>query len=155
MDDQRTDRESGRVRLPRFRLKSLLIIMAVTGLWFSTFARYVGSEDVQQLVILVITILPGAAAFSATGSPRWFWGGFCAAMVALGSKTLFNVGPRFSWLFPVSNSLSRYISKGPASGKANAEFIQVTLALLLWTATATLIGLLCAYVYKQSQSEKT
>ena len=140
--------------MPRFRIKSLLILSAAIAVWFSTFARYTGADDVQHFMILAITIGSGAAAVSAVGAKRAFWGGFCATMWAVNSRTLFSATPRFSWLTQASIYLSRYISQGPASGKANMDSIQITLAVCLWLVMAALIGMLCTYIYKQNQPSK-
>src|SRR5262245_5779188 len=136
--------------MPRFRLATILIGFAAVALWLSTFAAYMGAEDVRMFIMLATVVASAANAIYASGSRRAFWGGFFAAMLAMGSRTAFvNYSPRLTWLSQVSLSLSQYVSRNPINRKQGMEAIQTTLYFLLWLIMATLLGLLCVYVYRR------
>jgi len=62
--------------MPRFGIKSLLLVIGVAALWLSTLAGYTGAEDVQAFILLAILVLSGIAAMSHTGRRGAFWAGF-------------------------------------------------------------------------------
>src|SRR4051812_39367293 len=97
MDDQGVDRKSSRGLIPRFSLATLLVATTALAVWFSTFYRYTGSDDVRAIFMLAIIIAPGAAAVYSEGAKRAFWGGFFATMFGLGSRLFLGGAPRFNW----------------------------------------------------------
>jgi hypothetical protein len=155
MDDQQTAGVGRRgLKAPRFRFSTLLIVITAAALWFSTFARYTGAEDVRYSIMLATALASGAAAAGSIGERRIFWAGFFAAMLAMGGRTFFNFAPRFSWISQLSIAIARNTGARGTDVKHNMEGIQVTLAFGLWIAIFAMIGLLCARVYASCASEK-
>lgn len=139
--------------MPRFRIVTLLIVLAVVALWLSTFAAYTAADDVRKFIILTIVICSGAIAVYSTAERRAFWGGFFVTLFAMGAGGNFLAHkPRLTWLTSPSRSLAQYISDdpNPIEWKQNIESVTTTLFLLLWIFLAAMIGLLCVYIYKQT-----
>jgi hypothetical protein len=137
--------------MPRFNLASLLIVIAVVALWLSTFTAYTGADDVRAFIMLAIVFASGAAAVYSTGAKRAFWGGFFAGTLAMGSRTtFFAYSPRLTWLNRVSADVARrFPDGGIPQWKHNSESIQASLYLLTWLVMATILGLICLWVYWQ------
>jgi hypothetical protein len=85
--------------MPRFSLKSMLIVFAAASLWLSTAAGYIAATDVRRSVMFLILVASGFAALYLRGKQRAFWAGFFAAMLLCGQETsLSRYAPDFSWL---------------------------------------------------------
>jgi hypothetical protein len=140
------------MKLPRFSLKTLLIVATALALWFSTFASYRGAEDVRGFVMLAVAVAAGAAACCSKGGRRAFWGGLCASLLIMGSRSQFvSFAPRLTWLFQITMDLSGYLSSDPMQRKHLMESIQA-MHFGVWLVIAMMIGLLCAYIHRQSRA---
>jgi hypothetical protein len=85
--------------MPRFSLKSMLIVFVAASLWLSTAAGYTAGTDVRRSVLFLILVASGFAALYLHGKQRAFWAGFFAAMLLCGQETsLSRYAPNFSWL---------------------------------------------------------
>lgn len=60
----------------RYRLCTLLILLAVVGLWLSTIAGYESANHVRALLILSVLVASGVAVTKYDGRRRAFWVGF-------------------------------------------------------------------------------
>jgi hypothetical protein len=60
----------------RYRLRTLLILMAAMGLWLSTIAGYESANDVRALLMLSVLVASAVAAIGYDGHRRAFWVGF-------------------------------------------------------------------------------
>jgi hypothetical protein len=70
-----------RKQMPRFGIKSLLILFAIVGLWLSTFSKYPGSQDIQAIVRLLVFLTAALSALFYRGRRQAFWIGFFATML--------------------------------------------------------------------------
>jgi thiosulfate reductase cytochrome b subunit len=133
--------------MPRYRVKTLLLISAVVALWLSTFSEYTSKEDVRQLIVIAVTLMSATAALSATGSKRAFWGGFTASMAIFQTRSAFYSAPRMLWLQELAAKLSGF--RDPLTSN-----IQVTLTVVAWLLISAAIGWLCANVYREAKREE-
>lgn len=135
--------------MPRFGMKSLLIVFAVIALWLSTFAGYTGADDVRAFIMLTILITSGVAALSSTGRRRAFWAGFFGTMLAVATKLFFIAFvATFRWMRELSVEWALGIKEPIETGEV-AKSINATIFLALTLIMATVIGLLCVHVYDQ------
>jgi hypothetical protein len=133
--------------MPRFGMKSLLIVFAAVALWFSTFAGYTGGDDVRAFIMLAILITSGVAALSSTARRRAFWAGFFGTMLAVATKLFFIAFvATFRWMREFSMEWAVGI-KEPMERGEFAKSINATIFLSLTLLMATVIGLLCVHVY--------
>jgi hypothetical protein len=142
------------MQMPRFGMKSVLILFAVVGLWLSTFTLDDGAQDVQFAVKLAIILTSSAAAFSTVGARRAYWGGFSATMFVLFVRATMGPPPSYTLGFWWSVRLTEYVAKGPIADAAYSKAILATTILLLWLGISAAIGLLCSHVYSNNESGK-
>lgn len=143
------------MKLPRFGIKALLIVSTAIALWLSTFAGYRGAEDVRASIMLAVTIAAGAAAFYSDGAKRAFWGGVFAALLVMGTRATFTgLTPRMQWVTQVAMDWSAYLSSNPSQRKHYMEHVMATVGYSTRLVVAALIGLVCTFVYRQSQDSK-
>jgi hypothetical protein len=154
MDDQRTNRESGRSLIPRFSIAALLIASAVVAVWFSTFYRYTGSDDVRATIWLAIVIVPGAAAAYSEGARRAFWGGFFATEFILVNRNILNGGPRFLWAVNKPNGWGSLFTEDRTQWNNIQSFAQATVTLVGWLVIGVVFGLICVYIRSRCRSKK-
>ena len=140
------------MKLPRFQIKSLLIVTAIVALWLSTLTGYTGSNDVQAFVWTAIVVMSGVAAISYTARRRAFWSGFFGTMLLMSMRTVFSVyGSKLDWTQKLSMDLTRRW-QGDTSGRGRMVLnINSTLIFLVLLISATAIGFLCVFVYNQSR----
>jgi hypothetical protein len=141
------------MQMPRFGMKSLLILFAAVALWLSTFAQYKAADDVRYVVRLAVAIISAAAATSNVGARRWYWGGFSTTMFALCWRASLGPTRDFTLGFWPSIQLTEFATKGSTIGSGSAQGIQSTLVFIFWLAVSTVIGLLCSYVYSQTNRQ--
>jgi hypothetical protein len=138
------------MKLPRFGMKTLLIIATAIALWLSTFSAYTGHEDVRGFVMLSVAIGSGATAVYSGGAKRAFWGGFFAAIATMGARgTFLSFSPRFAWATQLAYNLAELL---PGQANQNLRNLQATFAYLCSLLMAALIGLLCTYIYHQCRT---
>lgn len=135
--------------MPRFGIKSLLIVMAMAALWLSTFAGYTGGDDLRAVIMLAILVTSGIAAMSHTGRRRAFWAGFFGTTLALDTKLFFTAfTATFSWMRQFSMDWGMRLANPDWQDRGQfAKSINATIFLALSLAMATVIGLLSVYVY--------
>ena len=136
--------------MPRFSLKTLLIVFAIVALWLSTFSEYPGSEDVRAFIMLACIIASGVAAYGCTTRRRAFWLGFFGAMLMLGTRVpISNFGAKFQWAIDLSRNLPLYFGVNPGGRGRLVLGINTTVYFVVMLIVATVVGLLCVYVYDQ------
>jgi hypothetical protein len=141
--------------MPRFRLLTLLIVVTVVALWLSTLTEYGGAEDVRTFIMLGCLITSGVAAWSYTAHRRAFWLGFFGTMLALAVKgVLVSYGASFTWAPKVSRDLSQYIKVEQLKSGRLMMGINLTIIFALTLVAATLIGLMCVYVYHRATKDR-
>src|SRR4051812_42481138 len=119
--------------MPRYRVKTLLLVSTAVALWLSTFSEYTSKEDVRQFVLIAISLMSATAALSATGSKRAFWGGFTAAMAIFQTRSAYYSAPRMLWLQELSGKLTGF--RNPL-----ASNIQITLTVVAWLLISAAMG---------------
>ena len=129
--------------MPRFSIKTLLIVIAVAAIWLSTLAGYPAGRDVQSCIMLFITLAAAFAAAYNRGRTRAFWLGFAAIMLvsglSRGIRQYFLYLPLFDWIYQIA----------PASTwQANAVVYTVREAISL--SLAVLFGRIAVRIYDHS-----
>jgi hypothetical protein len=141
--------------LPRYGIRSLLIVFAMAALWFSTFAGYSGSEDIRAFIMLTILITSGVAAISSTTRRRAFWAGFFGTMLAVSTKLFFLAFvATFRWMREFSTEWAVGL-RNPTDHGELAKSINATIFLGMLLIMATAIGLLCVHVYDACTRDHT
>ncbi len=131
--------------MPRFRLKTMLIVFALVALWLSTFTGYAAGGDVRRSMVLLTLVASIFAAYCSDGSQKAFWLCFAIVIVPMGGGIYYYSPempiPNFFW---TTNLFSR-----PATplGSAITETIRAVGALLL----ATIAGFIGVYIYSQTR----
>src|SRR4051812_38705470 len=74
--------------MPRFGIKSLLIVITVVALWFSTFTDYPVAYHVRRSIVLLIFSASVLVAVYGRGRWRAFWIGFSLMLFLTGSPNL-------------------------------------------------------------------
>ena len=140
--------------MPRFGLKSLLIVFALVAVWCSTLRDFAGAQDVRAFVMIAIFVASGVAAYAYEGRWRAFWMGVFGTQFVMGSRQFFTLfGARFDWAL----RLIRDWANDPMQPRARGTYILGVHMTLIYGATlivAALIGLLCVYVYDQAKRNK-
>jgi hypothetical protein len=155
MDDQRTNRKSGggTMQLPRVGIRSLLIVVAVLGLWLATFKmpdptnRGIGIP-LRLTIMLAILLSAGFAAIYHRGERQAFWCGFSSAMLLLLGR-FFNFVPDVSL---IARSWSGGLLR-ETDGDA-FEMLQSSMWAFLIVSFSLIVGLIAAIIYAQSQTRK-
>jgi hypothetical protein len=137
--------------MPRFGIKSLLILLAVVGLLLSTSSGYTGSQDIRAILLLLIFLTAGLAALFYRGRRQAFWIGFVVTMLIMGSGFPREFVPGFAW---VGELWTRY--RGPYPPTMDPLFnsslpIIRTLAMIGLSAIS---GCLAVYIFDRSRSQK-
>jgi hypothetical protein len=136
--------------MPRFRLKTMFIVFVIVALWLSTLAGYAGSEDVRAFIWLACILTSGVAALGSTGRRRAFWLGFFGTMLLTVLRgTLTSVGASMQWTQNLSRDWSKYFSVEQIRQGRLVMAINTMIIFVVTLAAATVIGLLCVYVYDQ------
>jgi hypothetical protein len=151
--------------MPRFGTKSLLIIVGVIALWFSTFAGYAAARDVRASVLLLILVASGFAALCSWRERRAFWIGFFAVMLLCGGndlrRPLSRYVPTFDWISTALYTPPQGTTAGPVmlypweqSAEAlRTDAIAATVAAA-WTLTlAAVAGLIGVFIYKRNAGD--
>ena len=140
--------------MPRFGLKGVLVVFTVVAVWFSTFAGYVGSEDVRSSIVMLTVAASGSAAYCNRGRRKCFWLGFFFVLLvtAMFQTTL---APQMIW---VANSVRPLVTPIDIYGDARlagpstqrVECIAATIRLASNLILATAAGFIGFYVYDHS-----
>src|SRR4051812_12765029 len=104
------------MQIPRFGMKSLLILFAAVALWLSTFVQYTGAHDFRYAMKLAVAIVSAAASASSVGAGRYYWGGFAATMLALCWREAQGPMRDFALGYQLCAQLMEYASKGSTQG---------------------------------------
>jgi hypothetical protein len=135
------------MKLPRFGIKALLIVVAFIALWLSTLTGYAGSNDIQAFIWTAIIVMSGVTALSYTGRRRAFWAGFFGTLLLTSTRTMTGAfGFKLGWTQKLSRELATKW-QGGTSGRGQLVLnINTTLILLAILVAATVIGFLCLRV---------
>ena len=68
----------------RFSIRSLLVLVAVVALWFSTIGFYEGASEIRALLLLSVVVASGVAVAKYDGRRRAFWIGFFLTVLTMG-----------------------------------------------------------------------
>jgi hypothetical protein len=136
--------------MPRFRIRSLLIFVAVVALWLSTITGYGISADVRAFVMLTIFVASGVATISNDGRRRAFWVGFFLTLLAasvLSPRTLFTM----NWVEDLLNAYGYYQNLPNGFLDYRFMFFVATIRALVMLLLAIVNGLIGILVYDNGQ----
>jgi hypothetical protein len=135
----------------RFRLRTLLILMVVAGLWLSTITGYESAHDVRALLVLSVVVASAVAAIRHDGPRRAFWAGFFLAVLpmALGVRSSFlDTAFALSWAKPLLDA-NRIYQNLPNDAVNPAYFFWMsTIRTVVRLLIATMMGILGVLVYQ-------
>jgi hypothetical protein len=139
------------MRLPRFRMRTLLVFFAVVALWLSTVAGYRSAGDVRSFVLLSIVVGSAGAAVSYDGRRRAFWLGFFITVLTVGihGKPLIGV----HWITYLLNSYGLYQNLPDMTINYRFMFLDASLQALLMLLLATVMGVLGMLVYEHCREK--
>jgi len=136
----------------RFRLRTLMIVLAAVGLWLSTIAGYESAQEVRALLMLSVLVGSAVAAISYGGHRRAFWVGFFLTVLptVLSGKSAF-VGTAFAlpWVQRLLNAHGIYqnVALGGALNPRYFFWMSTVHAVVL-LLIATVMGFLGVLVFK-------
>lgn len=142
----------------RFRLRTLMILLAAMGLWLSTIAGYESANDVRALLMLSVVVASAVAAISNDGPRRAFWVGFFLTVLTTtaGGRSSFNgtvVALPWAQRLLDAYGIYQHVSLG---GGLNPRYVflasTIHAAVLLLIATA--MGFLGVLVFRGNRQAK-
>jgi hypothetical protein len=137
--------------MPRFSLKVLLIIFAITAIWFSTFADYSAAHDVRHSIKFFVIIAAGLLAFTLRGRRQMFWLGFAAAFLMSESRFM-DIEPPFTWVFLFLPGNSE--DADPLFGEGRYSEAAYESVRFFGTLIASVVaGLLGVFIYDQTHKQ--
>jgi hypothetical protein len=136
--------------MPRFRIKSLLVLFAVVGLWLSTATDYPGSKDIRAVILLLIFLTAGFAALFYRGRRQAFWIGFFATMLIMAAGLPGEFVPRFIW---IGDLWTRYTGTFDPNDPQYYHLLRTIQPLAMFVLSA-INGCIAVYVFDCSRSEK-
>ena len=135
--------------MPRFDVKTLLLVFAVVALWLSTFTSHFFANEVRNLILYAILLISGLSAFCFRGRRQMFWLGFFATMLLFMFGSSAASPPHLRWCAQL------YISYKPAHlGSSLSAFdngVIASMALWLILICSTVMGFVGMRIYDQSQ----
>ncbi len=133
--------------MPRFRLKTILILFAAVALWCSTITGYAAASDVRRTLVLLVLAASILATYCSNRTRRAFWLGFSIVIVPMGCGVYYQSPewpiPNFYW------TTNLFFQPATPQGTAMAETIHALGALLL----ASIAGLIGIYIYDERPPE--
>ena len=133
--------------MPRFGLKTILIVFTVVALWLSTFTGYAAASDVRRSLVILTLAASIMAAFWNSGRRQAFWLGFAIVVVPMGFSIYYSSQQLPMPLFYWTTSNSYYFTAPTPQVIATQESIRAVGALLL----ATIAGFIGVFVYNQTR----
>jgi|GEM_PF-6950278 len=145
----------------QFRLRTLLIVLALVALWLSTITYYEGANDVRALFMLSVLVASGVAVTKYDGRRRAFWVGFFLTVLTTGfmGKSLFGL-PWALRLLSEYRIFQNSANAGGFTGQMNPTYffaistIHAAVTLLIATVMGFLGVLVFGAIDKPSNSEK-
>jgi hypothetical protein len=139
--------------MPRFGIRSLLVVIAVLGLWLSTFAGYVGAQDIRAIILQFLFIAIGAAAIFYRGRAQAFWIGFFTSMLITSLAYPRDFAPKFNWINDIWKIYSGHLPGSGGSAELpqffNARDMIMTVYMLLISSVS---GCITVFVFDRSRS---
>ena len=136
----------------RYRLRTLLILFAVVGLWLSTIAGYESAQDVRALIMLSVLVAAAVAAISHDGHRRAFWVGFflTVLMTTLAGRSSFlGTVLALPWVLRLLNAYGIYQNVSLGGGlNPKYFFLMSTIHAAVLLLIATVMGFLGVLVFK-------
>jgi hypothetical protein len=142
----------------RYRLRTLMILMAAVALWLSTITGYESAQDVRALLMLSVLVASAAAAISHDGPRRAFWVGFFLTVLpmALGSGSPFlGTAFTFPWAERLLNAYGIFQNASlGGGGNPRYLFLLYTIHVVVLLLIATAMGFLGVLVFKAIDKPK-
>src|SRR4051812_5786051 len=129
--------------MPRFGVKSILVVFAVVALWCSTFSDYAAAGDVRRTIVFFTLVISILLAYWSERRQKVFWLSFAIVIVPMGCGIYYNSQqfpiPLFHWITQIFGDGT------PKTYNARIETIRAFGALLF----ATVAGYSSLYIYDQ------
>jgi hypothetical protein len=138
--------------MPRFTVRTLLIIFAVVALWLSTFfVTFQGTTtlgyNIRRLLVLVGFLAAASSAVYLHGRRRAFWGSFTVMMLVL---TL-SISTRPPYILnPNIEKIAELLRNGFLQGRSSDEVetcAHETFYLVILLSMSFLMGFVSAWIY--------
>jgi hypothetical protein len=135
--------------MPRFSIKSLLVAIAVSALWLSTFVGYSSASNVRAFIMLGILVASGVAAISYVGRRRAFWAGFFITVLTAGIDGKPDIGR--GWITSLLNSYGIYQNLPNGFLDNRFMFLNATTQAVAVLLIATVMGVIGILVQKHCE----
>jgi hypothetical protein len=135
----------------RYRLRTLMIVMALIALWLSTIAGYESANHVRALLMMSVLVASGIAVTKYDGRRRAFWVGFfLTVLMGLVGKYQFGL----PWAERLLNGYG--MRQNLPNGYLNQTyaFCMSTINNVVLLLIATVMGFLGVLVYGDNRSAK-
>lgn len=140
-----------REKMPRFGTKSLLVVITVFGLWLSTFAGYVGAQDIRAIILQLVFVAAGAAAIFYRGRSQAYWIGFFTSMVITSLGYPRDFAPKFNWTFELWRAYSGHLPTGTDTHQFNNA--RDLIAALYMFLISSVSGCITLFIFDRSHSK--
>jgi hypothetical protein len=137
------------MRVPRFRISSLLAIVALIGFWLATFSmpdQPRTGEQFRLAIPFVACIASGFAAIYFRGGSRAFWAAFFVTLTLLYGQLQFRS--------PIIPSVLYIASSWGGGTDGIARLVTYSLWILLLFGISALVGVVVVGIYNRSLSEE-
>lgn len=134
--------------VPRFDIKTLLLIFTGVALWLSTFTGYSLASDLRNLIIYSVFLVAGLKAFCLRGRRQVFWVGFFSTMLLFLFASSGNT-PQARLGYFIYTSLRSTAFGGDISPFDSAAMSSIGFLVVMLGSTA--MGYVGKRIYDQSQ----
>ena len=141
----------------RFKLRTLMILLAAVGLWLSTIAGYESADDVQALILLSVLVASAVAAIIYEGQRRAFCVGFFLTILTtvLGRRSAFlDTALALPWAQRLLDAYHIYQNLPNNHLNPRYFFFASTIHVVVLLLIATAMGFLGVLVYGAIEKPK-
>ena len=145
--------------MPKYSIKTLLLLFAVLALWLSAATGYAAASDVRMSITSVIFLGSAFAAAYFRGRRRAFWLGFFVMFLLMACPMISQLiplqVPQINWQGDVAARWAATISTSPKMQSELHMWLFWTIKFSGTLALTTVMGFVAAHIYDQSREAPT
>jgi hypothetical protein len=135
--------------MPRFTIKSLLIVTACAALWLSTLHGYPAARDVRANILVLLFSIAVLSAVLYRGKRQAFWLAFALCMLILGIGYPEDYVPKYFWV--EARWGFRYTTFPTDQQQESYYFLRDMIELAVTLTTSAVAGFIGGYIYDRSK----
>jgi hypothetical protein len=140
------------IGMPRFGIKTLLIVFTVVAIWLATFIRQGqdlqgAGNEIRNCMMLVVFLASGFAAIYNQGRRRAFWSGFFATMLLLSVEF---IQPYKANVYSIASGWATHFQEIYRFDHRVRTILYCNIWPPIVLSLAALVGILAVYFYDQS-----